>query len=240
MFSQTITDFWQETFLGGEILFRNDKLTLSANPGLSEDRRAMLLQTADGRLMATLTPALADRLGLYGQRDLSEPALRQRLGDGGVALHGADHVFYFTETEQRALPRQGGAGEPRLLTERDQAIFAEFQASASEQDLDDAYVELDHWAVFGALDGERLVSAASMYRWGDAAIADMGVLTLPPFRGRGHAARVVRALSGHACEQGHEPQYRCQFDNLASAALARAAGLTWFGKWEVISPDSAE
>lgn len=124
------------------------------------------------------------------------------------------------------------------MTDRDGAIFSAFQSSATEQDLDDAYVELDHWAVFGSLDGDRLVCAASMYPWEDAPIADTGVLTLPPFRGRGHARRVVRSISRHACERGFEPQYRCQSDNAASAALAKAAGLALFGTWEVISPDS--
>ena len=40
--------------------------------------------------------------------------------------------------------------------ERDRAAFAVFQASASEPDLDGAYVELDHWAVYGAFDHDRL------------------------------------------------------------------------------------
>jgi hypothetical protein len=30
-----------------------------------------------------------------------------------------------------------------------------------------------------------------------------------------------------------EPQYRCQLDNHASVALAKACGLTLFGKWVV-------
>lgn len=66
------------------------------------------------------------------------------------------------------------------------------------------------------------------------------MLTLPPFRGRGHARAVVRAIGRHAFERGYEPQYRCQLDNYASAAVAAAAGLTVFGTWEVVSPDSAD
>lgn len=126
----------------------------------------------------------------------------------------------------------------RRLTARDEAAFAAFEKASSAQDLDDAYVELDHWAVFGAFDQDRLVCAASMYPWEDARIADTGVLTLPAFRGKGHARNVVSAISRHAYEQGFEPQYRCQIDNHASIALARASGLTSFGKWEVVTPDS--
>jgi hypothetical protein len=55
------------------------------------------------------------------------------------------------------LSHRGG-----LLAE---AAFAEFQAAAIEQDLDDAYVELDHCLTFGAFQQNRLVAAASMYPW---------------------------------------------------------------------------
>lgn len=239
LFSPAIESFWQETFLGGDIVCRNDGLTVAVNPALEEDRRTMLLRTGDGRTMATLTPALADKLGLYHRPDLTEASLRQALHDGRVQLHGADYVFHFTMADRQTLLQEMPAEGLRRLDEADAAVFAEFQSAASEQDLDDAYVELDHWAVFGAFDQARLVCAASMYPWGSARIADTGVLTLPPHRGRGHAARVVRAIGRHACEQGYEPQYRCQIDNQASAALARAAGLTLFGTWEVVSPDSA-
>ncbi len=92
--------------------------------------------------------------------------------------------------------------------------------------------------MYGAFEGERLVCAASAYPWDDAPLADLGVLTLPPYRGRGHARRLVRALSRYAVERGHEPQYRCQLDNHASVAAAGSAGLTRFGTWDVVSPDS--
>nr|WP_244183506.1 GNAT family N-acetyltransferase [Xenorhabdus kozodoii] len=80
--------------------------------------------------------------------------------------------------------------------------------------------------VFGAFEQNRLISAASMYPWEEAPIADLGVLTLVPFRGKGYASKVVRSISQYACTQGYEPQYRCQLDNQASVALAKAAGLT--------------
>ncbi|WP_321170720.1 GNAT family N-acetyltransferase [Embleya scabrispora] len=70
-------------------------------------------------------------------------------------------------------------------------------------------------------------------------MADLGVLTLPPYRGKGHARRLVRAISRHALARGYQPQYRCQLDNHASVAAAGAAGLTRFGTWDVVSPDSA-
>jgi RimJ/RimL family protein N-acetyltransferase len=153
-------------------------------------------------------------------------------------MHPADSMFYFSRTDLDALLSGDPHPAVRRLTDADAELFAQFQSSAPEQDLDDAYIELDHWAVFGAFAQDRLVTAASMYPWGKARIADLGVLTLPSFRRRGHARAVVRDMSKYAAQEGYEPQYRCQLDNHASLAVAKAAGLTHFGTWEVVSPDS--
>ncbi|WP_232697806.1 GNAT family N-acetyltransferase [Brevibacillus daliensis] len=238
LFSQTITDFWRAQFLNGDVLYSDEVFTVVINPDLDEDSRVMVLETTDGRVMAALTPAVADKVGLYKRQDLSESTFRRKLNEAGVTLHGADYVFYFSEADKNVLLQENLEGDLRQLTEQDDTVFSEFESSASEQDLDDAQVELDHWAVFGSFEQNRLVSAASMYPWDDAQIADLGVLTLTSFRGKDHARKVVRTISKYAYDQGYEPQYRCQLDNHASTALAKAAGLTLFGKWDVISPDS--
>ncbi|BAH43849.1 hypothetical protein BBR47_28720 [Brevibacillus brevis NBRC 100599] len=240
VFSQTITDFWREQFLNGEILYSDQSFTVAINHALDEDSRVMVLETSDGRVMAVLTPELAEKIGLFQQQSLTELIFRQKLNEAGVTLHGADYLFYFSKADKNVLLQDNLEGDLRRLTERDELVFSEFTSSASEQDLDDAYVELDHWAVFGSFEQNRLVSVASMYPWEeDAQIADLGVLTLTSFRGKGHARKVVRSISKYAYSQGYEPQYRCQLDNHTSTALAKAAGFTLFGKWEVISPDSA-
>lgn len=240
LFSQTITDFWQAQFLNGEVLYSDEVFTVVVNPDLKEDSRVMVLETTDGRVMAVLTPAVADKVDLYYRQDLSEEIFRRKLNEVGITLHGADYLFYFSEPDKNILLQEKLEGGLRRLTEQDEAVFSEFESSASEQDLDDAYVELDHWTVFGSFEQNRLVSAASMYPWGNAKIADLGVLTLTSFRGKGHARKVVRSICKYACDKEYEPQYRCQLDNQASESLANAAGLTLFGKWDVISPDSTD
>jgi RimJ/RimL family protein N-acetyltransferase len=103
-----------------------------------------------------------------------------------------------------------------------------------EQELDEAFVQIDHWLVFGTFVQGRLACIASMYPWRDIHLADLGVVTLPAYRGRGVARATVRALSATALQRGYEPQYRCQMDNVASAALAGSAGFERFGRWDVI------
>jgi predicted GNAT family acetyltransferase len=117
----------------------------------------------------------------------------------------------------------------------DAEVFAQFAAAAPAQDLDDAFVELGHWLVMGTFADGRLVSVASMYPWHGTNLADLGVITLPEYRGRGLAKRTVRAISARALADGYEPQYRCQLDNMPSASLARAAGFVQFGTWDVIT-----
>ncbi|PJO44839.1 GNAT family N-acetyltransferase [Lysinibacillus xylanilyticus] len=238
MFSQTITDYWKLQFLNGDVIYNDKVFTVTINPDLSEDSRVMVLETADGRVLAVLTPEIAEKLDFSKGQEMSEPIFRHKLNEAGVLLHGADNLFYFSEAEKNVLLQESPEGTLRQLTEQDGAIFAEFESSASEQDLDDAYVELDHWAVFGSFEQDRLVSASSMYPWEeDVQIADLGVLTLSPFRGKGHARKVVRSISKYAYEKGYEPQYRCQLDNEDSTVLAKVAGLTLFGKWDVVSPN---
>ena len=240
LFSPTIDAFWHQTFLDGKVLSRDGGLTIVANATLGMGRRVMVLRTADGKVYAILTPAIAEKLGLYHQQILTEPLLRQKMSEGNVRLHGADYVFHFAEANRHALQQEQPQTGVRQLNAADEAVFALFRSSASEQDLDDAYVELDHWAVYGSFEHGCLVCAASMYPWNGQKMADLGVLTLPPYRGLGHASRVVRAISRYAYDQGYEPQYRCQVDNEASASLARSAGLSLFGTWEVVSSDSVE
>ena len=238
MFSPVVTDFWYATFAGERAAPTDAAFTVSVNAELSEDRRVMVLRTTDGMVRAVLAPSLADALGFSELRPPSEADLRRALSEAGVALHAPDNLFYFSRTDLDVLLAEDPHPDVRRLSGADAELFAQFQSEAPEQELDEAYVELDHWAVFGAFAQDRLVAAASTYPWGNARIADLGVLTLPAYRRRGHARAVVRALCKHAAQQGYEPQYRCQLDNYASVAVAKAAGLTHFGTWELVSAES--
>jgi GNAT superfamily N-acetyltransferase len=236
-FPRTITEYWDGLFACGEVIQADQDLTITINPSLSPQRRVMLLRQADGMTRAALTPQIANLLSLHaGAQLLPLQRFRARLSQVGVVLHPPDRIFYYPAAMQPGLVTASEAAA-RRLSERDAVAFAAFRSEASAQDQDGALVELDHWAVFGVFEQERLVSAASMYPWDSAAIADLGVLTLPGWRGKGYARALVRSISRHALGLAHQPQYRCQLDNSASTALARAAGFSLFGLWEVVSPD---
>ena len=178
--------------------------------------------------------ALADRLGLTGRTAVTAEALALALGAAAVKLNGADYLFYLPTQEQALVRSARPSPDTRQLTDIDADAFANFAAQAPADDLDEAFVELDHWLVVGTFADEQLVSAASMYPWRDTQLADIGVITIPAFRGRGLANATIRAISARALQQGYEPQYRCQLDNAPSVALARSAGFVSFGTWDVI------
>lgn len=237
-FAASIDEFWSGPEATADVVYRDETTVLVIDPTVDESRRVSIVRRVAGPTSFILSPQVFGQLQLNVAGPLSEAHILAALADARITLYDIDNLFYFDRPAREALSAEANAPTVRKLGAGDAAAFADFEASASEQDIEDAFVELDHWAVFGAFDGDRLVAAASAYPWGGAQLADTGVLTLADFRGRGFARQVVRALSRFALGAGYEPQYRCQLDNVASVALAGSAGLTLFGTWQVVSPDS--
>lgn len=240
-FAPVITDYWVAAF-SGKPLHSNGHATITVNPELDDNERAAILWTAeDDRFSIAITPAIADSL-TKSIATLSNPTvadIRAALATQGVVLNGADNVFYLSDSTADDILGDTESSRVRELTAADADIFAAFKATVSEEDWDGAYVELDHWAVFGAFDEHgQLVSIGSMYPWDDEhPLADLGVLTTSAARGRGHAKTLVRGMFRYALTEGYEPQYRCQLDNAASNKLAASLDLQIFGQWEVVIPE---
>ncbi len=234
MFSPVVYDFWMR---GVDLSARRDRAHVVVDAALTEARSVSFLSVAEGPRVLALSPARATELGVVNGDELDLDQVTSALRAAGITLNDPDDVFHFGAADAQALVAEPARPGVRALTIDDRVEFDRFTATAPDDDVDEAFVELDHWLVFGCFVDDTLVSAASMYPWDDSRLADTGVLTLPDFRGRGYAAATVRALSAEALRRGYEPQYRCQVDNLGSVAVARSAGLTRFGTWKVILPD---
>lgn len=240
-YSSLITDYWSGVFDGGAVINDGDTLTINLNPALDDDSQIMLIEMPDGHIHIVLTPERADQIGLSSRSDIPSAPIfletfRAALKKEGVTLNSPDYLFYPASSQPINIPLVSHL-ECRALDAADGQAFALFQSDIPEEDLDGAYVELDHWQVFGLFDKDRLVSAASMYPWDNSKLADLGVVTTPSARGKGYGRIVVTAISNHVSALGYVPQYRCQTDNIASVKLAEAAGFAVFGKWESILPD---
>ena len=229
MIPAAVLDYWRQAFGRGRCVFDDGRVSLRTDESLGETY-VMILTRRDGTAAIAMAPALARRTGLSDATPLPVAAIRARLSAYGISLHDPDYLFY------RTSPALSPNGQHRVrrLESQDRDAFRQFQDAASAQDMDDAWVEFDHPVVFGGFDGDRIVCAASMLRWRESPLGDLGVLTLPEARGRGLGRAVVSAIADHAVAAGLEPQYHCQTDNLASVALARSAGFESLGAWEVI------
>lgn len=229
---------WIAPFAGGEPVHESSMFRLAVNDELDDDERVQILVRPD-RTYALTTSAVRDLPGVADAT--SEAELRAALTTAGIPLNGPDHLFFLTDSTKRELRESADPSHVRALTEADEAAFAAFEAGVSEEDLDGASVELDHWMVFGAFEGDALVAVGSSYPFeDDVALADMGVVTHPDHRGQGHARSVIYALARAALAADHEPQYRCQLDNTSSVKLASRSGFVSIGTWDLPLPDDSE
>lgn len=198
-------------------------------------RAVAVCSPVDGPAVVVLTPVHAGALGLSDGGVADASTFRASLLEAGITLNDPDHLFHLPAGLSYDGPEPGAS--TRRLTELDANAFGQLEATAPAADLDEAFVELDHWRVVGTFVEGRLASAASALVWTGTAVADIGVITIPSHRGRGLGARTVRALCAEIQDQGSAPQYRCQPDNVPSVALARAAGFVLFGALEIINTE---
>lgn len=233
-FSPIVTEYWltDERDSSG-----NDELRVRVDERLRDDLVLTLLSVVPGPRIITVKPEAATALSLADGGVVGADEISARLRAEGFELHGADHLFYLPLQEQQSLLSHPNPASTRRLTSADAAEFERFCADAPADDLDEAFVEIDHWLVYGTFVEGEMVAAASAYSWHDSQLADIGVITLPAFRGRGLAKRVVKAIAKDVLSRGREPQYRCQLENVPSTALATSAGFARFGEWDVVVAD---
>ena len=218
----------------GESLVDTSYLHLMVNPELPADRPVEILCHPHHAPQVAVTPQVADTTALRDRHPVDVQEVRARLAAAGLELTDPDLVYLFSTSTRTIVENETPPTTIRLLRDRDADVFARFLEPISEEDIDLAYVELDHWAVMGSFDGDDLAAVASAYPWRGGPMADIGVLTSPWHRSRGHGRRVVRALAAHCWQQGYEPQYRTQPDNVPSQSSALAGGLEHFGDWECV------
>lgn len=247
-FAEDAEKFWTAPYSGRPVIDSRE-LRLVINDGLEHRRRATLLSRPGLPTLAAVTPEVAVRAGL-DMRALADagaiaagPAvagaedLRMRLADADVSLGDPDLVYLFPAAQRTVLLAATPPATVRELTPDDADVFAELVEACTPEDVDLAYVELDHWRVVGSFDEDALACVASAYPWGEGPMADIGVLSAPDRRGNGHARRATRALAAICWREGYEPQYRTQPDNPASQAVALAAGMEHYGDWETVAEE---
>jgi len=138
-FSNPVLGYWHRIF-AADRLNTVGNLSFGISDRLNPKRPAMILELTDGSVRAVVTSAIAERSGIADSDGFSPDDLKIRLRDAGVTLHDPDFLFYLSTDER--LPSDPTKA-PRQLTDADRTAFDVFYNTASEQDREDAWVELD-------------------------------------------------------------------------------------------------
>ncbi len=108
----------------------------------------------------------------------------------------------------------------RKLTEKDRYQFEEFQKACPSKDKQQGMVSLADPVVYGCFIGEKLVSVASLWNWGNK-LSDIGILTHPNYRKQGYGGSVCAKLIS---ETDKLFVWRCDSKNENSSKLASSLG----------------
>ncbi|MFQ5977869.1 MAG: GNAT family N-acetyltransferase [Candidatus Heimdallarchaeota archaeon] len=100
-------------------------------------------------------------------------------------------------------------------------------------EVDNAYVHIDHELVFGAFFEHKLVSAASAYDW-RGFVVDLGVLTRPDFRRKGLGKAVVSAMCEKEIANDRIMQYRAHIELISSWKIPESLGFRRYFKEETL------
>lgn len=110
----------------------------------------------------------------------------------------------------------------RRLELNDKEDLLSLNKTCTPEEVDNAYVEIDHEIILGCFDGDKLVSAASTVDWD--AYYDIGIITHSDYRKRGLAKRLVYELCLEIFKSGKIPLYRFEVSLFGSAGVAKSLG----------------
>ncbi|QFG69057.1 hypothetical protein [Ornithinimicrobium pratense] len=120
------------------------EIAVPVDPALSANRSVSLLRLEGGCAVLSVSPARASELELIGEERVNVADLSARIERSGISFNDPDHLFYLTLGDQAVLQNESFGAETRQLTAADAALFEDFTSEAPEDDLDEAFVELDH------------------------------------------------------------------------------------------------
>ncbi len=87
--------------------------------------------------------------------------------------------------------------------------------------------------IFAVVSEDAIVSLAvsceAPYGGEEGTPIEISVETAPDYRGRGYATACVRTLAAYLAARGYRTLYKCRKENVASACVARGAGLVKTG-----------
>jgi GNAT superfamily N-acetyltransferase len=226
-------EIWSITYFKGKPFLKRHNIEIFINDDLDKYASSTILTYSNGLTRVSLTSDMSARLDFCEHSEIADMAsFKSHLIKYKIQLHSPDNI-YFSSKDTRSFSLNSNISA-RALTEHDGEIFSRFTNEIDPEELDNAYVELDHWAVYGLFLDNILVASCSLYPWRETVIADIGVVTLQSHRGKDYAKLLVSYAYEQISKKGYILQYRTQKDNLPSIKLAESLGLKFFGEWQAI------
>jgi hypothetical protein len=217
---------WRD-LAGAPTAFQRPGCATAARGSSDEARRVSVVQLG-GATAVVVPPALLGRFGdLIGSQpgcDLTDPAsvvelvgpVARFLGPATLA-YADDGCFQPRSTRATAaLP----AGHDAVL---------ELTSACGPQDTDESAITRVTSPVSVIKRDGKVVAACGYEVW-SAALAHIGVLTHPQWRGKGLATSVASASVAHALQAGLIPQWRARCTLAASRRIASSLGFVELGR----------
>lgn len=187
-------------------------------------RYPVVMKQLPGHLIVGVAPQIADACEPIEQ-ELSENAsigdLIDFLFDDQIAFE-PDESYIAALDPQKFQPVTVDGMQSRLLDRKDARALRSLEKMLDRKEKLLAQVSIKDDLVVGLFDGNTLVSAASLLRFGE--LFDVGVMTHPQWRGRGCGAAAVSALCDQAIQRNMLVQYRADASNAPSVALMKKLG----------------
>lgn len=207
----------------------NDQRELIVAP--NEERKVDAYQPiwlVDDKVIVRANPAYVERIhAAISETNLAAESIISAFENDG---HEVFQMMLYALVEQHFTPvKSHSRYSVRQLSQDDTKAFAAFQAACSDEDREEGDVGLDHEIIFGVLDNERIVAAASTYEMWD--MIDIGVLTHPDYRKQGLGKAVVSAVCQHYLQRTDDDRivlYRHATINQGSNGIAHGLNYQLF------------
>jgi GNAT superfamily N-acetyltransferase len=111
----------------------------------------------------------------------------------------------------------------RLLSGEDRAALDALAAACPPGEWEASSIDPERPPLFGRLVGGALVAAGTLAPWRER-FWNVGIVTHPEHRRRGHGRAVVSAMTRHGLDQGWLLHYQTLLANRPSVAVARSLG----------------
>ena len=187
-------------------------------------RGVYALHAIGGRLVISTPAEHAAAFGSALSHETPDAAFDARrianiLGTKAAAVVGPASLAYVDEASFRPAARTDGV---RALSDGDHERFEQLRAACNPVEWEHGDIDPARNPVYGVLADNALIAAASWEARGD--VCNVGVVTHPAHRGRGHGAAAANAVTARLLDQGELPQWQTLIDNAPSLRIGQALG----------------